>query len=627
MSQKPLYIMEYNYALIYVVLLRSLSCSATTVYHSSDGHRFKWLSPFNNQKKLEALCTQHNRQLIMHRSGESLLYRLFRHDVLCWPEIERYVPSRHIALVWFMQALQYCEVNHILSWQRSGIQYNRTFQILVTRAAFVLVCQQSSDVDLYGLIKYADLFRMLFEDNNTDRSDYLLSAINNDSRLLKIVLRTRIHLQLFSITAVKLRHQLDKTDMCIKQQKEKRFIFANNESDSNSSTGRKDFIGDSDKSDNDKFNCCRREIAHSNMNLSIHARTSAEIRNIAWFAEIGLYIETFLLLLVVTVTVTLLLLLWKTYKHLSTKFDGTLPASLIITETLNANLFEANKFVQQMVQETLYSLAQNGSLLGLTNLLILILVLINRSMAGESIRLSRNLMLADYNVFGDLCDRILPFHNFGVYLLRGHTLFTLTCLVIALVIFIVTVCYHRHVREQNDVLSGEKRECKPQRRREMLFNTLLLSICAHFISIVGQSFVEIAVFWSESRADATEWFQWFQLARIAAFVDPLFNPLVVALRVPVMNAKLRWIWRCVSNTTVLICCQKRAKKRSKQKRFLASTTAPSSKSSHTIHSDDFFPKLLCHRNLQSKFASSYRRSHSDAVPVGQHFTLKHKLST
>lgn len=43
--------------------------------------------------------------------------------------------------------------------------------------------------------------------------NYLLSTINNDSRLLKIVLRTRFHLQLFSITAVKLRHQLDETNM------------------------------------------------------------------------------------------------------------------------------------------------------------------------------------------------------------------------------------------------------------------------------------------------------------------------------------------------------------------------------------------------------------------------------
>uniref|UniRef100_A0A1I7V8D8 7TM_GPCR_Srx domain-containing protein n=1 Tax=Loa loa TaxID=7209 RepID=A0A1I7V8D8_LOALO len=150
----------------------------------------------------------------------------------------------------------------------------------------------------------------------------------------------------------------------------------------------------------------------------------------------------------------------------------------------------------------------------------------------------RSLMLADYNIFGDLCERISPFHNFGVYLLHGHTLFTLTFLVIALAIFIITICYNRNVRRQSNVFSGEIRECKPQRRREMLFNTLLLSICAYFISIVGQSFIEIAVFWAKDREDATEWAQWFQLARIGAFVDPLFNPLLVTLRIPAMNAKV-----------------------------------------------------------------------------------------
>ncbi|EJW76284.1 hypothetical protein WUBG_12807 [Wuchereria bancrofti] len=68
-----------------------------------------------------------------------------------------------------------------------------------------------------------------------------------------------------------------------------------------------------------------------------------------------------------------------------------------------------------------------------------------------------SLMLADYNIFGDLCDRISPFYDFGVYLLRGHTLFTLTFLIIALIIFVVTVCHHRNVRRQNNVLSGETR--------------------------------------------------------------------------------------------------------------------------------------------------------------------------
>uniref|UniRef100_A0A0R3RZP6 G_PROTEIN_RECEP_F1_2 domain-containing protein n=1 Tax=Elaeophora elaphi TaxID=1147741 RepID=A0A0R3RZP6_9BILA len=688
--------------------------------HSSDS-TFKWLSPFNNRNKLAVLCTQDNRELIMERSGVPLLYRLFRHDALCWPEIERYVSSRHTALLWFMQALQYCEVNQVLSWRKIEIQYNRTFQILITRAAFALVCQRTNDIDLYGLMKYADLFRILFEDNNSDRSiicqqmqktnkdlsqrcladkpsdklyllnkmclghstmrlikmntffqrfarnchtlhnfsvdvlpkyssfgealtndiyfmnllstkityassssNYLISMINSDSRLLEIVLKTRFHLQLFSITAVKLQRQLDEIKICAQQRKEQQFVLDSTENDDNISISNSgnDFIYNNDESDNDKINHCKDKT-----NLFVHAQTSAKIRNIAWFAEIGLYTETFLLSLVLIITI----------------FDGILPASVAITETLNANLFETNKFTRQMIQETLYSLAQNGSLLGLTNLLVLVLVVINRSMAGKSIRLSRkcvisifslvwiflfithllfsslqltaihfidqmfntlkarrqdvqcseiSLMLADCNVFGDLCDRISPFHNFGVYLLRGHTLFTLTFLAIALVIFAVTVCYHRNVRRQHNVLSGEIRECKPQRRREKLFNTLLLSICAYFIAIAGQSFVEIAVFWSQDREDAAQWARWFQLARIAAFVDPLFNPLLVTLRIPAMYTKLQWVGRCISSMALLLCCRKRVKKRrSKQKRILASATGISSTSPHTTHSDDFFSKV------------------------------------
>uniref|UniRef100_A0A915MFG4 Uncharacterized protein n=2 Tax=Meloidogyne incognita group TaxID=654580 RepID=A0A915MFG4_MELJA len=38
-------------------------------------------------------------------------------------------------------------------------------------------------------------------------------------------------------------------------------------------------------------------------------------------------------------------------------------------------------------------------------------------------------------------------------------------------------------------------EHSPYRRRETLFNTLLLSLGAFFISVSGQSFIEIAVFW------------------------------------------------------------------------------------------------------------------------------------
>ncbi|VBB31699.1 unnamed protein product, partial [Acanthocheilonema viteae] len=335
------------------------------VYYSSN-NTFKWLSPFNYQNKLATLCTQSNRQIIMHRSGVSLLYRLLRNDALCWPEIERYVPPRHIALVWFMKALQYCDMNNVLSWRKPRILYNRTFQILITRAAFALVCQQANDINLYGLVEYADLFRMLFEDNNTDRSiicqqiqstnkdlfqrciankpgdkllilnkmcsghsmvrliktstffqrfarnchtlhdfsinilpkyssfgealsndiyfmnllsGYLTSTINSDSRLLEIVLKTRFHLQLFSITAVKLQHQLDKINMCVKQREKQELILDNREDDDNSSISndRNDFVYDNDESDNSEFNHSSCEIAHSYTNLLIHERTSTEI--------------------------------------------------------------------------------------------------------------------------------------------------------------------------------------------------------------------------------------------------------------------------------------------------------------------------------------------------------------
>jgi len=46
-------------------------------------------------------------------------------------------------------------------------------------------------------------------------------------------------------------------------------------------------------------------------------------------------------------------------------------------------------------------------------------------------------------------------------------------------------------------------EHSPYRRRETLFNTLLLSLGAFFISVSGQSFIEIAVFWVSDRRDVT----------------------------------------------------------------------------------------------------------------------------
>lgn len=49
-------------------------------------------------------------------------------------------------------------------------------------------------------------------------------------------------------------------------------------------------------------------------------------------------------------------------------------APLIVVEILNAHLFADNYFIIHVLQEILYSMAQNGSLLGLTSLLLLVLV-------------------------------------------------------------------------------------------------------------------------------------------------------------------------------------------------------------------------------------------------------------
>ncbi|VDM95659.1 unnamed protein product [Thelazia callipaeda] len=592
------------------------------------GDHLKWLPPFNNHNKISELCTASNRELIMSHSG---LHRLFRHDVLCWRETEHYVPPRYAALVWFMQSLQYCEVNNVVTWKRSEIYYNQTFQILFTRAAFALVCQQNDDIHIFGLTKYASLFQMLFEESNSDRriiceriqiihaelfercivckpigrlrhlnkmcsgrsevrlikmrsiferfsrncltfsdfvtytlpnytslgqalsndvyflnllSGYLIAAISDESRLMEVMMKTRFLLQLFSITAIKLQRRLGKFDM---------------------------------------------------LELNYTVLFEFFSRTIAWFAKIGLYIEAFLLLLVLFVTIILLSLLWKSYKHLSTatalfifniifsntlfilsfNFDGSMPASLVIAETLNANLFQSNIFFHQIIQETLYSLAQNGSLLGLLNLLLLVLVVINRSMAGKTMRLSRMcvilvfsfvwvflfiahslfsflqliaissmgrmitaLVLSNYGIFRDLCDRVSPFHNFGVYLLRGHTFFTLTFLAVAFSVFVITVCYNRSIRRQDTILNENEKTREhtvAQKRREILIDTLLLSIFAFFISVAGQTFVEIAVFWAKNRQDAASWVRWFQLVRIIAFVDPVFNPVLVILRIPTMR--------------------------------------------------------------------------------------------
>lgn len=79
----------------------------------------------------------------------------------------------------------------------------------------------------------------------------------------------------------------------------------------------------------------------------------------------------------------------------------------------------------------------------------------------------------------------------------------------------------------------------PHKRRETLFNTLLISISAYFVSIVGQTFIEIAVFWVDDRHGVADLATYYQLARIIAFTDPLLNPVLVAIRTPTIRRRVK----------------------------------------------------------------------------------------
>ncbi|VDM45033.1 unnamed protein product [Toxocara canis] len=344
----------------------------------------------------------------------------------------------------------------------------------------------------------------------------------------------------------------------------------------------------------------------------------------------------------------------KPYGQLSEEsFDGSIGPSLAIAESLNTHLFAANDFNRHIIQETLYSLAQNGSLLGLTNLLVLVLVVIHRSMEGKAIHLSKTCVvvvfslvwlllfvshfifsalqftaihsvdemfmrlassrqsldckskpISEYAEIGERCDSVAPFHNFGVYLLRGHTFFTITFLAMSLLIFMTTMICHWKVRKQHHLLGNGVREHAPQRRRETLFNTLVLSIGAYFVSIAGQTFIEIYVFCVRDREDVARIAQWFQLARIAAFVDPVFNPLLVSIRTPALRRKvccceIRCSLQYTSSLFAMICCPWRRHvrlkvKRPKRRTSSTTATADSSNSHRTIatHSDDLTLKVL-----------------------------------
>ncbi|VDM67145.1 unnamed protein product, partial [Strongylus vulgaris] len=270
---------------------------------------------------------------------------------------------------------------------------------------------------------------------------------------------------------------------------------------------------------------------------------------------------------------------------------------LVVAETLQTHLFASDEFRyypllrKHLIQETLYSLAQNGSLTGLIHLLVLVLVVISRSMAGKSIHLSRVSVISvfacvwafliishvlfstvqinaiqnldelfstlsrgktylqcevtpqsNYAEIASQCDRTAVFHAFGAYLLRGHTLFTLLFLSASILIFTITITYHCRIRRQHDFIHSGLRDQSPHRRREKLFHTLIFSIATFFVSVLGQTYIEIAVFWVDDREEVAMLTKWYHFARIAAFVDPVLNPLIVVARTPALRRQLRAQW-------------------------------------------------------------------------------------
>lgn len=60
---------------------------------------------------------------------------------------------------------------------------------------------------------------------------------------------------------------------------------------------------------------------------------------------------------------------------------------------------------------------------------------------------------SDFFEIGQNCDLISVFHDFGVYLLRGHTLFTLIFLSASIFVFFITFICHWRVRLQHIFLS------------------------------------------------------------------------------------------------------------------------------------------------------------------------------
>ncbi|KAI6182823.1 G-PROTEIN-RECEP-F1-2 domain-containing protein [Aphelenchoides bicaudatus] len=444
-------------------------------------------------------------------------------------------------------------------------------------------------------------------------SNNIKHAIMKFSKLPQVVLKTRLLLQYFPMASIKLANKLQKASKC-KLGETGTYAFDETtgvELGTNASTTIPTYTSVSNEAES--LSCTQTDIKiYEDMDTNRY-NSYLLLGRMSW---LGLNIEFALIILSILLIQThkklstaanlfvfnilfsnalfvasFICLFFDLFSDLPFNEDYTEDVPLDIAEAIQTHLFQPNEFRKRLVQETLFSLAQNGSLLGLMHLLILVLVVINRSMSGEAIRLSRQYVVAvfatvwiflmvthvifsvlqyiaitnldlffarcdaklskvhlkcvpdnkyesEYTVLGEICSKISVFHTFGVYLLRGHTLFTLFFLFASIFVFLVTMFYHWRVRLQHDNLLG-LRDQPPHRRRETMFNTLLFSIGAFFISVSGQSYIEIAVFWAEDRAGIANLATYYQWMRIASFVDPFFNPILISLRTPAIRRRLR----------------------------------------------------------------------------------------
>jgi hypothetical protein len=273
-------------------------------------------------------------------------------------------------------------------------------------------------------------------------------------------------------------------------------------------------------------------------------------------------------------------------------------AALVIAESLIGHIFQPSHSIEHLVQDLVFSVSQNGSLLGFVVLLTLVLYVMHQSKQAMRTSLSNTTVIGIFVLFwffllltqsvfailqyltignmqglfvrlstidvdcqskiddapnfaaiANQCHRLEPYHQFGIYLLRGQSLFTVAFLFISLAIVTVILVYHRltigRCLDQPHTLN------RTVNRRRVLFRTLHLSICVYFLSIAGQTLLEIVIFFVDDKVRAAEMIRLYQWARMAAFIDPLCNPVLAIWRTPALRLRcsaglrnvLRWMRR------------------------------------------------------------------------------------